>query len=813
MSDRVESLLRQLTLDEKLRLLAGADAWHTVAIPRLGIPSIKMTDGPNGARGASRTGVPTSACFPAGVALGASWNPGLVKEIGRALAQEVRDKGAHLLLAPTVNMHRSPLAGRNFECYSEDPFLTGALATAYIQGLQEQGVGACIKHFVCNDSEFERFSMSSDVPERALREIYLRPFEIAIRKANPWAVMSAYNKVNGVWMSENARLLREVLKGEWGYDGLVLSDWYGTYTEACIGNGLDLEMPGPARWRSPERVRAALERGEVTEAQIDDQVRRLLRLIERVGAFEHPEIPPERAVDRPEHRALIRRAGTEAIVLLKNRGGILPLDPNRPQTIAVIGQNARWPAFVGGGSAEVAPHYVVAPLDAIRARVGEGVQVAYALGCSIHRRLPNIPREWLFLPGQEQPGVLLEYYTEPDLEGGPVHHEVIQTMEASWFGDFVPGVDAHRFGVRLMADLEVPEEGRYTFGLTGAGQMTFSLNGQRLLDAWDKAPLDWEERRVAVSLEPGRRYRLEVRYRWTAEGNWRGFRLGMLPDHGTEDPLAEAEALAARADVVLLFAGLTSEWESEGFDRPNMDLPGQQDELIRRVAAVNPNTVVVLSGGAPVHMPWLDQVAAVLQTWYLGQETGNAIADVLFGDADPGGRLPTTFPRRLADNPAYLNYPGENGHVLYGEGLFIGYRYYDKKGIAPLFPFGYGLSYTTFAWDDLRLEQTTLRVGEGLTLRLKVTNTGQRPGWEVVQVYVRDVEARLMRPEKELKGFAKVHLQPGETREVTITLEPDAFAYYDPAAPGWVTEPGAFDILVARSAAEVVLQARCEVVA
>lgn len=807
MTNHIESLLAQLTLDEKIALLGGADAWHTVAIPHLGIPAIKVTDGPNGARGASRTGVPTSACFPAGVALGATWNPDLVREVGKALAEEVQSKGAHILLAPTVNIHRSPLAGRNFECYSEDPFLTGVLASAYIDGLQSRGVGACIKHFVCNDSEFERHSMSSDVGERALREIYLKPFEIAMRRAKPWTLMSAYNRINGVWASENDCLLLDILKGEWGFDGLVMSDWYGAYTPRAIASGLDLEMPGPPKWLEAEQVQAALAAGKVNEAQIDDKVRRLLRTIERVGAFENPELQPEQAIDRPEHRALIRRAGAESIVLLKNEGDILPLNPNRPQTIAVIGANARWAAIMGGGSAQVAAHYAVSPLEGIRNRAGDEVRVEYAVGCHLHRLLPNIDKDWLRQPGSDQPGVILEYFAGPGLTGAARHVEVIETAEASWFGNFVEGVDARQFSARLTADLSVPESRRYLLGLNNVGQGRLWLDGELRIDHWTgKNPLDGGEKQVEIDLRAGRSYRLEIEYSWAAEGNWRGLHLGLLPAAAV-DLMEEAEALAARADVVLLFAGLTADWEGEGADRVNMDLPGRQDELIRRVAAANPNTVVVLNNGSPLHMPWLGEAAAVLQAWYGGQEAGNAIADVLFGDADPGGRLPATFPKRLADNPAYLNYPGENGHVLYGEGLFVGYRYYDARGIEPLFPFGHGLSYTRFEVANLRLSTAALEPGQPLSLSLDVTNAGERAGSEVVQVYVGDVESRLQRPEKELKAFAKVHLQPGETCTVSLTLDADAFAYYDPAQPGWVTEPGEFELLVGRSAADVRLRA------
>lgn len=812
MTNHIETLLAQLTLDEKIALLAGADAWHTVAIPRLGIPAIKVTDGPNGARGASRNGIHTSACFPVGVAMGATWNPELVRQIGEALAEETKDKGAHILLAPTVNIHRSPLAGRNFECFSEDPYLTGMMASAYITGLQSRGVGACIKHFVCNDSEFERFSISSDVGERPLREIYLRPFEMAIKQAKPWTIMSAYNRINGVWASENRRLLVEILKGEWQFDGLVMSDWYGTYSERATSNGLDLEMPGPARWLSRQHVLAALERGELSEADLDDKVRRLLRTIERVGGFANPATTAERANDRPEHRALIRRAGVESIVLLKNEGQLLPLDPAQPQTIAVIGANAHWAAIMGGGSSEVAPHYVVTPLQGIRARAGAQSVVEYAIGTPIFRRLPNLDPAWLRLPGSDRLGVRLDYFTNLDLAGTPERIEYLNTLEASWFGDQIEDLPTPTFSARLSSELLPAQGGRYQLGLSCVGQARLWLDDELIIDRWDKDPMDFSEQRQTITLAAGKRYQLAVEYRWPIPGNWRAVQVGLWPER-EDDLIAEAVALAARSNVAIVFAGLTKEWESEGFDRSDMDLPGRQNELIQRVAAANPRTIVVLNAGSPLQMPWLAEVAAVVWAWYGGQEAGHAIADVLFGAADPGGRLPTTFPKRLADNPAYINYPGENGHVLYGEGLFVGYRYYDRKDVEPLFPFGFGLSYTSFTYHNLRLSATAMRPDERITVSVDVTNTGARPGTEVVQLYVGDSEARLARPDKELKGFAKIALQPGETTTVTFTIDRQALSYYDPAVPGWVAEPGEFVVFVGRSAADIRLSASFELVA
>jgi beta-glucosidase len=788
--DRIESLVRQMTVVEKVSLLAGSDQWHTVPVERLGIPAIKLTDGPNGARGSQGRGGPSSACFPVGVALGATWNTGLVERVGAALADEVQSKAAHMLLAPTVNIQRSPLAGRNFECYSEDPYLSGRVATAYIQGLQGKGVGACIKHFVCNESEFERRSMSSEVPERALREIYLEPFRMALREARPWAVMSAYNKLNGTWCSENDRLLLEILKGEWAFDGIVISDWLGTYSPQAALGGLDLEMPGPARWMGVPAVQA-IEAGHLSEAALDDKVRRLLRTITRAGAFEQPDRGPEQAIDRPEHRLLAREAATEAMVLLKNRD-LLPLDADRIRSIAVIGENALRPAVLGGGSSHVRPHYVVSPLEGIRQRAGDRVCVGYELGCAVRRFLPLIDQDWLAAADADRKGLTLQVYANPDLSGAPIRTEVVSTTDLQWNPTNMPGLDTSSFSVRLSGDFTAPQTSLFHFGLRGTGLYRLSIDGQVLLDAW-ASPISEHERTAVVQMVAGQRCRLVVEGRFVTEHHWHGLRLGCEPPVPTGS-IASAAALAARSDVAVVLAGLTAEWESEDFDRPDMELPGRQVELIEAVAAANPNTVVVLNIGSPIHMPWLDRVAAVLLAWYPGQEAGNAIADVLFGDVDPGGRLPTTFPKRLQDNPAYINYPGENGEVLYGEGIWVGYRYYDRKEVEPLFPFGFGLSYTGFAYRSLSLSAPEIVQGESVLVRVEIENTGRRSGSEVVQLYVHDVESRLSRPDKELKAFAKVALAPGEARPVSFTLDASALSFYDPAQRSWVAEPGEFGV-------------------
>jgi beta-glucosidase len=813
---KVEALISAMTDEEKVSLLAGASTWETAAIARLGVPAIRVSDGPNGARGGGAlVGGVRAACFPAAISLASSWNPALVREVGEALAEEALSKGARVLLAPTVNLHRGVLNGRNFECYSEDPYLTAQLAAAYITGLQSRGVAATIKHFVGNESEVERMTISSEIPERALRELYLVPFEVAVKEAGVWAVMCAYNKLGGLYASEHPRLLTEILRHEWGFDGLVMSDWFATHsTAASLNAGLDLEMPGPPLHRG-EKLLAALRAGEVSKEALDRSVRRVLVLALRVGAFDAPELPEERAVDRPEHRALIRRAGAEGTVLLKN-SGVLPLDPQKLTKVAVIGPNARVAQIMGGGSAQVNAHYRVSPWEGLRALLGEGA-LEYELGCTNHKFAPLL--EVGETPVGRVEGLRVAYFNTPDLTGEVVHRADVPSAELMWFGEVAPGVAPVGFSVRLEAHLTPSASGEHRFGLASAGLSRLFVDGEELIDNWR----DWragetyfgmgsDERVAATDLEAGRTYALRLEYSYPERGalGLRAVRLGAEKPLGDE-ALARAAALAKEADVALLFVGHSGEWDTEGRDRTDINLAGAQDALITRVAEANPNTVVVLQTGAPVAMPWLGRVAAVLQGWYPGQECGNALADVLFGRVNPSGRLPQTYPVRLEDTPTLTDpprsYPGEGGRVHYTEGLLVGYRHFDTRAIAPLFPFGFGLSYTTFAYGEVQLSAARLAPGETLRVTVPVTNTGARAGAEVVQLYVRDPEARLARPEKELKAFAKVFLEPGETQAVGLELGMRAFAFFDPEPNAWVAEAGRFELLVGRSAAEIVRRA------
>jgi beta-glucosidase len=807
-ASRIETLVDQMTLEEQVAILSGEDFWSLPAIERLGIGKMRVTDGPNGARGGgSLIGGVTAAAFPVGIAIGASWDPELAQEIGSAIADEVKSKGAHVSLAPTVNIHRSVTNGRNFECYSEDPELTAALAVGYIQGLQGKGISATIKHFAGNESEIERTTMSSEIDERSMREVYLRPFEDAVKKAGTWGIMSSYNKINGTYAAENHWLLTEVLRGDWGYDGIVMSDWFGSRTtEPTVNAGLDLEMPGPARDRGAKLV-AAVEAGTVTREMVRERALNMLRLMERVGSLDDHREWKEIADNRPEHQALIRRAGAEGTVLLKNEG-VLPLA--QPSKVAVIGPNAKVAQIMGGGSAQLNPHYIVSPWDGLKARLGSEA-LSYAAGCTNHRWEPMMFG-----------GIAIDYFDNMTLSGDPVHSDTMDSSMTFWLEGTAEGkVDPLNFSARMTASFTADEAGNYSFGLHNVGPARLFVDGQLVIDGatnWTKGRTFFEEGSdeitAEVALAAGQQVQVVVEYatRQTDNLHLQAMRFGVSRVLGDAE-IAEAAKAAAEAEVALVFVGRSGEWDTEGSDLENITLPGRQDELVAAVLAANPNTVVVLQTGGPVEMPWIKDAPAVLQAWYPGQECGNAIADVLFGDVEPAGRLPQTFPVRWQDNPTQSQdpevYPGLNGKVRYEEGVFIGYRHYDQQGTRPLFPFGHGLGYTSFALSDLDAEA---RDG-GAVARVTLTNTGDRAGTTVVQLYVGDDQASVTRPKRELKGFAKVALEPGESRVVEVALDARAFAFFDVDARCWRVEAGGFTLSVGFSASDLPLSVGLEMAA
>jgi len=662
---KARALVAEMTLEEKALLLSGDGWWHTHPVERLQIPALSLSDGPHGLRKVEGAGLSTSVpatCFPTASALASSWDTELVGQVGAALAEECQAHDVHVLLGPGVNMKRSPLAGRNFEYFSEDPLLAGKLAVAYIQGVQSQGVGTSLKHYAANNQEFERMSTSSNLDERTLHELYLLAFEIAVKEAQPWSVMAAYNPVNHVYATENSLLLQDILRAKWGFEGFVVSDWGAVHDGvAGVNAGLSLEMPGSGDYLRNKMI-AAVRAGTLSPARLDEAVVPLLTVILKAKDHKRSGV----AFDAGSHEALARRAASESLVLLKNADGLLPLDFRRIKTIALIGAFAKAPRYQGSGSSQVNPTRISTAYDELVKLMDQDTIVRYAAG-----------------------------YTK---------------------------------------------EGTTTEGL-----------------------------------------------------------------------IEEAQLQAKAAEVAIVFAGLPSNYECEGLDRSSLEMPAGHNQLIAAVSAAQPNVAVVLMNGSAVTMPWAEKVKAILEAWLSGQAGGGAIADALAGRVNPSGKLAETFPARIEDTPSFPDFPARTKEANYGEGVFIGYRYYDARKIAPLFPFGFGLSYTTFAYSELRVGATAIRETDGVKVELKVKNTGPVAGQEIVQLYVHEQRSKVVRPEKELKAFAKVALRAGEERAVSFQLTKRDFAYYDTFRHDWIVNPGKFEILVGSSSQNLPLRQTLEV--
>lgn len=660
---KVKELISQMTLEEKAGLCSGADFWHTKAVERLGIPASMVSDGPHGLRkqdmNADHLGINESikaVCFPAGCGTAASFNRELMQEMGETLGNECQAEGVSVILGPAVNIKRSPLCGRNFEYYSEDPYLAGEIAGSLIEGIQSKNVGTSIKHFLANNQETRRMSVTAQIDERTMREIYLAAFEYAVRRVKPWTVMCSYNRINGTYAAENKTYLTDVLRGEWKFDGYVMSDWGAVNRRVeDLAAGLDLEMPSSGGVND-RMIVDAVQNGQLEEAVLDTAVERILNIVYR---FEENR-DTSAVFDRDADHDKARRVAEETVVLLKNEG-ILPLSKDAP--IAFIGKYAASPRYQGGGSSHINSHKVTSALDAIQ----------------------------------------------------------------------------------------------------GMDNIVYAQGFQDAEDVVDEA--------------------LQ----------------------------AQAIEAARKAQFAIIFAGLPDSFESEGFDRKHMRIPDCQNRLIEEILAVQPNTIVVLHNGSPVEMPWADKVKGILEAYLGGQAVGAALKDILFGDVNPSGRLPETFPRKLEDNPSYLNFPGEGDRVEYKEGIFVGYRYYDTKNMDVLFPFGYGLSYTTFSYSPVRLSAESIRDTDTLTVSVDVTNTGEREGKEVVQLYVSAPSCAVIRPVKELKGFEKVSLKPGETKTVTFTLDKRAFAYWETSIHDWHAPTGSYKLLIGSSSRDIHQSASVEV--
>jgi beta-glucosidase len=791
-----------LSLEQKVRLLTGADFWSLHSEPVIGLRRLVVSDGPAGVRGETWDERDHSANLPSPTAIAASWDDELAEEMGRLLAFEARRKGVDVVLAPTVNLHRTPYSGRHFECFSEDPLLTARIGAAYVRGLQGAGVGATVKHFVANDSETDRMTLDAQVDERTLRELYLAPFEAIIREARAWSVMAAYNGVNGEPMTESS-LLREVVRDEWEYDGLVMSDWFATdSTTASANAALDLVMPGPSGPWGPALVRAVQD-GAVDEAEIDAKVIRLLRFAARVGALDGAAAPPAPGYEEGGVAGTLRRAAAAGFVLARNEGSLLPL--SRVRRLAVVGPNAATARTMGGGSATVFPPYAVSPLQGLRAALGPAVEVGYSVGVRASTRIPVAGAPWIRRSDGGE-GVEVRFVAG---DGSVLGSEHRSGCAFTWHNAFTFPVPVERVEVHTV--IRATDPGAYTISGSGIGRFHLSVGGQAVFDGELKLP---ENTDVAAGMVPpqachvlhlGRGEESEVILSHVvgsaaAAGGWGGvsFQLGLQPPHRTDDEEIERSvALAREADAAIVLVGTTAEVESEGFDRSSLSLPGRQDELVRRVAEVNPATVVVVNAGAPVLMPWAEEVAAVLLVWFPGQEFGNALADVLLGRAEPGGRLPTTWPQSERGLPSVRP---RDGVLAYDEGLFIGYRAYDRDGRTPMYPFGHGLGYSTWQYASIHAPERAAPNAD-LRVTIELRNVGPRRSKEIVQLYASNAGSAVERPVRWLVGFTAIEADAGEHVTAVVVVKPRAFLHWILDAGRWEWEAGTFELHAGPSSA------------
>ncbi|OQA24926.1 MAG: Thermostable beta-glucosidase B [Verrucomicrobia bacterium ADurb.Bin345] len=815
--NRINGLLKQMSLEEKTSLLHGNSKFNTAGIKRLGIPRLHLSDGPHGVRRETEehSWGPVGweddyvTYLPTGSALASTWNPALGRLFGETLGAEARHRNKDVILGPGINIVRTPVCGRNFEYFGEDPYHVGKMAAEVVRGIQNNDVAACVKHYALNNQEWNRGWVNAIVDERTLREIYLPAFEETVR-AGALTFMGAYNRFRGQWCCENKYLVNDILKGEWGFDGVYLSDWGGVHsTRDSALNGLDLEMGTSDNYDEfffARPLREAVEGGEIPESVVDDKVRRILRVMARIGALD-PATRKTGARNTAAHQKAVRAIADEAMVLLKN-DGVLPLDIHKTLKLAVIGENADKKHADQGGSSAIRALYEITPLEGLKRRGGDMVKITYVQG---YRDTGDAAA---FEPIGEpyvqtvdpKAGVRcwkVEYFNNRDLHMPPVTVRYEKSVDFDWQERSpAPNVSEDNFSARMTAEIKPTASGTHHIGLTSDDGSRLKIDGKVVIDHWGDH--GEEQKDARVELVAGQTYRFEVEYYDSGKGAM--LKLGWVtPDSSAADPevvFAAALEAAREADAVLVFAGQNHRYDTEGVDRRDIRLHGRQNDLIEAVAAANPRTAVFIISGSAVEMPWIDKVPCVVQAWYAGMEVGNAAAGIVFGDVNPSGKLPITFPKRLEDVPAHSIGQYNDQDCEYREGLLVGYRHFDTRNAEPLFPFGHGLSYTKFTYGNLKVDPATLEV------RVSVKNTGARKGKEVVQLYVHDVQSRLPRPVKELKGFEKVELAPGETKEVAFRLDERALAFYDADANRWVVEPGDFDILVGSSSRDIRLKGR-----
>jgi beta-glucosidase len=785
-----------MTLDEKIELIGGTGV-ATKEIKPLGIPELRMTDGPAGVR----LDTNKSMAFPAPIAMAATWDTALINKVGSGIARETKGHARHVILGPCVNIARLPLGGRVFEAYGEDPFLTSRMAVSFIEGVQKEGVAATVKHFAANNEEIDRMYVDVMVSRRALNEIYFPAFKAAVQEAGVLCVMGAYNKVNGVYCCENDYLLKEVLRNEWKFKGMIMSDWWATHSAipTAIG-GLDIEMPF-GDFMNIKNLEEPIEKGIVPIETINEKVRHILTLIFKLGLFDKPvTVENKSLINSPENRKIAYETSLESIVLLKNYKNILPLDKTKIKTIAVIGPNADDPITGGGGSSKV---YDISPVTLLQGLKNKLpiAKIVFAKGLVIDNstNINPIESKYLFTDKNgRQHGLKAEFFNSMDLVGVPVLKRIDKEVNFTW-DTMGPGfgVAKDHYSIRWSGYLKVDKTGDYILAVVGDDGMRLWLNNKLIEDAW--YPHAAMKRSTSVSLKKGQYYKITFELFEKTGGAVGILGWGANRDSGYK----KAVEIAKNADYVILSVGNTSDYETEGRDRPDLFLPDGQDKLIEKVAAVNKNVIVVLTAGSPVVMDeWIDKVKGVVDAWFPGTEGGNAIADILLGNADPSGKLPITFPHKLEDCSAYPTYNRLKGRTYYSDDIYVGYRHFDKYNINPLFPFGFGLSYTKFEYSDINI----VRNGEEYEVTFYVKNKGKVKGKETAQLYISSTAQNIDRPVKELKGFCKVSLNPGEQKKLTIKLKKEAFAYFSEQYNKWEVDPGIYKVLVGVSSRDIKLR-------
>jgi beta-glucosidase len=787
---RAEKLLAAMTLDEKLSMVYGNNAGsggyvgHVPAIPRLGIPDLNLQDGPAGVAG----GMIQVTAFPAPITVAASWDTTLMEKYGVAMAEEERDKGANVQLGPMMNMVRVPAAGRNFESFGEDPYLSAQMAAASVRGIQSTGVIATAKHYLDNDQEYQRMTISSEIDDRTQHEIYLPPFKAAV-EAGVGSIMCSYNRINGIYACENPDLQNKILKGELGFDGWIMSDWGATHSVAASAEGgLDMEMPTGINFM---QLKAAIESEQVPASRLDDMVRRILTAMFRAGLFEHGRTGMV-GVNVQTHKDFARQAAAEGMVLLKNEASLLPLDPSRIRSIAVFGTAADGqPVVVGGGSGKVTAPYVVTPLQGIADRARDVMEVNYFDPAAV-TGYPT-PAD-VFQTSIGAPGLQVQYFNSPDLSGAVVAAQQSANIEFSW-KDQAPaaGVDPSNWSARWTGTIIPPVSGRYNLALASSGSSRLYIDDNLVIDNWGDHSL--QSKIVKRRFTGGQAHTIQLEYA-KASNVGELYLTWLTPE---DDPNQEAAALASQVDAAIVVVGANS---GEGGDRQNLDV--SDVALLASVEKASSHVIVVVYNPAQVLLPWVDQVQAILMGWIPGQEAGNALADVLFGEVNPSGKLPVTFAYSGSDYPANTveMYPGVNGQVLYSEGLQVGYRHFDSQDIQPKFPFGYGLSYTTFDYSNLTITPNTLEMDGSVTLTAQVKNTGTRAGAEVVQLYL-GFPNETGEPPSQLKGFQKILLQPGEAKTVTFRLTPADYSFWSAGMERWMAYPGQYQVRLGSSSRDI----------